>query len=808
MLKRSNYTNYRCICGSSDFQEIKKHGIELEECLSCGIIQQITLPFITEKQYHGYYKNKYPPTQEQYVNKEYKTIKKPASFENKGQEKLNAYDHDRRLADLRCGEYGLDKNYKGEILDVGCGSGALVDECRDRGINAYGCEISKYSYAQRDDFIYRERLEKVYFPTDNFDIVTCHDVIEHTLRPGEFAKELFRITNQQGICIIDIPNFFHESGVHHWKAIEHVWYFTNDQLRKLLEDVGFVVNEVRHPIPSKTVFYLSKPIQKRPTILVPPGMGDSYWSMVKMQSFLREEKIDMPDICIGAGRERKYDGHIRAVPFLKLFPFVNATGGHISIKDIKKGNKIWKEAYAERGRTVFRDIFDHDYMLSFNGHIRWGFQLEDIDPQYECNWHPPMFVSLEQEKYKKQCMEKYGKYICIYLPLYGHYSKWLDEFSLEDIIKSINKLTSKCKLMPVLVGAQWDADDKTLTKSKGSIDNLIDLTGKTDVQEVLGCLSGSQLVFGFPSGLTFTSTVMRKKTLIVWNDFYEIGIPGNKFYRYCCPPDTWEEQYFAMNTATMTVDNVAMAANDIISGRKPNLFWPKSSTIKKINTKKRAMARATPPKKLCPITILCILKTGDGFSLEYVEKLKLGIERNTTVPYEFVCLTDKNIPLEICESIKLKHDLRRGWSKIEMFRPGLFKTKHILFFALDTVITGNIDGLLAERDDFIALKPWHLKNKLSGLFAPGMMLWKNGGTYSFIYDQFKREQFGSEMEYIADCVKAGNYSIPYFQDQDNGIYSYKRHCRAGLPQNANIVCFLNRPKPHDVEAPWIKDHWI
>ena len=790
----------RCICGNKNKKPykrdstvsvsnegiLKKKDIKLVSCNGCGIIRQTGTAIKTQKQYNKYYEG-YPPTKKIYTKKTYK--------------------HDRRVAGIRCESYKIPtaKTEGIEILDVGSGSGAFVDECRSRGLKSFGCELGKYHYEEDGSYIYRKGLLDIHFPTDHFDIVTCHDVVEHVLDPVKFIKEMFRITKQNGRCIIDFPNFFNEKGNHHWKDSEHVWFFTEGQLANLLKNIGFIVDSIKNPLKTRSVFYATRPTQKRVKILVPPGMGDSYWSIVKMQSFLKSEGIDMPDICIAAGKDKKYNGHVRAVPFLQMFPFVNAAGGHIAMKQMENGKKIWNEAYSERGRTVFRDIYDHDYMLSYNGHIRWGVQLEDVDPQYECDWHPPMFVSLDQENFKNNCIKQYGKYFCIYLPLYGHYVKWLEEFSLDNLIKAINKISKENDAIPVLVGAQWDAEDKKLSAAKGKIKKLVDLTGKTDMQQLFGCLRGSELVFGFPSGLTIMSAAIRCKTLMVWNDFYEIGVHGNKFYRYVCPPDTWNKNYFAMNTATMTVNNVAKAANDIISDRKPTLFWPERGNGKIIYGQRKNQVKRKYEAE--PITILCIHKTGDGFNLQYVEKLKRGIERNTTVPYKFVCLTDKNIPLGICESIILKDNLIKG-SMVEMFRSGLVTSKHIIYFSLDTIITGNIDRLLIQRDDFIALKPWHLQNKLLGLFAPGMMLWKNGGTYSFIYDQFKKEESGNEIEYITNSVRSINNAIPYFQDSHNGIYSYKRHCRSGLPKDARVICFLNRPKPHDIEASWLEEHWI
>jgi len=557
----------KCICGSKQRVSVSKpdgvivdnqgisqaKNLSLVKCENCGLIRQANPVFTNNNQYAEYYNTEYPPNKQDYIKKD--------------------YAHDLSVAKMRCGAYELTQ---GNLLDVGSGSGAFVDECRLRGLEAYGCEIANYAYAKNDKFIYHDQLENIHFPTDNFNIITCHDVLEHVFSPDKFIAEMFRITKQNGYCIIEIPDFFSQDGKHHWKDIEHLWFFNRKQVIVLAKKSGFEIEKINNPIPGKIVVWLKKPKQSRVKILVPPGIGDSYWSIVKMKSFLKREGLGLPDIFIGAGRNKndKYHGHIRSVPFLRLFPFIHATGGYVPMKKMIGGQAIWKEAYAEQGRTVFKDIFGYDYLLSYNGHIRWGKRLEDIDPQYKCNWQPPMFVSLEQENYRKECLEKYGKYICFYLPFYGHYREWLKEFNISKIITTINKMTTDGHVQPVLVGAPWDADNKKLTEAKKNIRGLIDLTGKTTVDQVFGCLKGSQLVFGFPSGLTIMSAVLNCKTLLAWNDYFEIGVKGNRFYQYSCPPDVWSKNYFAMNTKTMNVDNVVAAALSIMGNKSPRTCWP------------------------------------------------------------------------------------------------------------------------------------------------------------------------------------------------------------------------------------------
>lgn len=807
-----------CICGSKQYREFnrpngvlvdtkgqsQKTEIMLAECQGCGIVYQVNLPFSTEEQYTNYYRTQYPPVTAVYTKK--------------------TYDLDRNVARLRCDAY---KIKQGRILDAGSGSGAFVDECRNRGAEAYGCEISRYAYAKNDDFIYRDRLEDIHFPTDHFDIVTCHDVLEHVLAPIKFVAEMFRITKQQGQCIIDIPDFFGNAGMHHWKDVEHIWFFTTEQLKKVLTDSGFVVKSVKHPIEAKTVFYLEKPEQNRPTILMPPGMGDAYWSIIKLQAFLKHKNLGLPDILIAANRDTKWEGHKRSFPFLEMFPFLKSTGKNIKTNNDPKKRRIWKEAYSQKKRTVFteKSILGCDYFLAYNGHLRVGERMEDIDPHLHTNWHPPMFVSLEQERFRKECIKEYGKYIVFYFPFYGTFQHWTKEFSIDDIIKFVNHLIKHTGYTPIFTGAKWDADEianKGLQEVMAKIPGKVDLTGKTSVEQLFGLLRGSELVVGYPSGLTIMSAVLRKKTLTIWNDHY-----NNDFAWHSCPPDVKEQTYFIDFTGDITPTNLAEKAIKIVTGGKlTKLIFRKRSarTITRKATEQdwEATLNRFSQKNIVPsardistdqpqITIMCVLKSGDGFNISYVERLRNMIKRNTNIPYRFICLTDMNINPDICESIRLEHNYNNCWAKIEMFKDDIVHSERIIYLSLATVITSNIDEILMAGHDFVALRPWNRANKRNGFCASGIMAWKNGGIYSFLYNQFRINDIGKypqgDQEYISKALTASNKQPVFYQDITPGIYSYKRECRNGLPENAKIVCFHGQPKPHQVTDSWVKEHW-
>ena len=96
------------------------------------------------------------------------------------------------------------------------------------------------------------------FLDGEFNCVTMHDVLEHVIDPLKELKEIHRILTDSGVLILDMPNFWVESGKHHWRPIQHLWLFEEPQLLKLLEQLGFKLVGRDDPIPGKYVLYLKR----------------------------------------------------------------------------------------------------------------------------------------------------------------------------------------------------------------------------------------------------------------------------------------------------------------------------------------------------------------------------------------------------------------------------------------------------------------------------------------------------------------------------------------------------------------------
>lgn len=132
------------------------------------------------------------------------------------------------------------------------------------------------------------------------------------------------------------------------------------------------------------------------------------------------------------------------------------------------------------------------------------------------------------------------------------------------------------------------------------------------------------------------------------------------------------------------------------------------------------------------ITVACVLRHGGkvGYNAEWVVKLRNSVARNLAQPHRFVCLSDCAVD---CERIPLINSGPGFWSKLELFRPGLFNTP-VLYIDLDTVICGNLDHIVSQIKDqsFVML---HETDK--NVTSSAVMWWN--GDYSDLYTQWAAE---------------------------------------------------------------------
>ncbi|TWE11449.1 methyltransferase family protein [Rudaeicoccus suwonensis] len=96
----------------------------------------------------------------------------------------------------------------GRLLDVGCGTGGLVETALARGIDTYGVDADAESLvlASRSGpgRLCQGRLPQLPFADGSFETVTANFVINHVRQPRSAATELARITAPGGRVVATI----------------------------------------------------------------------------------------------------------------------------------------------------------------------------------------------------------------------------------------------------------------------------------------------------------------------------------------------------------------------------------------------------------------------------------------------------------------------------------------------------------------------------------------------------------------------------------------------------------------------------
>lgn len=508
----------RCVCGSTGTSATMRqlHGLAVLECVDCGILRQDVR--MSPKQYGEWYEKQYH---------------------------AGVYSHsseqDTRASVFRLSRYGLPRGTK--LLDVGAGTGHFVNIARrEFGLNAWGQDLAKQSESEH---IYVGPLETIGFPTASFEIVTVHDVLEHVPEPLAFLKEIRRILMDGGRLFVDFPRFHSEHGLHHWKPVEHLWLWTEDQLCAVLKQAGFQVEDSYYPIPSKFTVWAGVPKRPRPTIMVPSGIGDAYWVMVKLRGFLREKGITTePTIVV-----QDSGGPKRTQPYIRNLPMVH-DGGY---KWMPTGSPIFHEAYMQDARTVFEKPFaDVDWFMAYNGVTRAGKSLYEADPQYTPEWRPQLHVSKEAMAFRRE-LEKDGPYCLAYFAEAGMYRRWLSQYQPNTIAATLKKINREFGVRIVFIGAEWDLNliGQDIAKMGAADPDWVDLIGKTSFDQMLGAIDGAWGVFGFPAGNTILAAVRNVPTVLVWNEYFKAP-----FWTNCCPPDS---PYVAVDSNGLQPDDVVGA---------------------------------------------------------------------------------------------------------------------------------------------------------------------------------------------------------------------------------------------------------
>lgn len=143
----------------------------------------------------------------------------------------------------------------GKLLDVGCALGDFLIEAKARGWDkAEGIEISHYAAkiaTKRGIKATEGTLTGNSYAEKSFDIITFQDVIEHLPNPLKELRTTYKILKSGGFVFLvtpDVGSFWAKMlGPlwYHYKPYEHLIYFSEKNMKRALEEVGFENIDIR-----------------------------------------------------------------------------------------------------------------------------------------------------------------------------------------------------------------------------------------------------------------------------------------------------------------------------------------------------------------------------------------------------------------------------------------------------------------------------------------------------------------------------------------------------------------------------------
>ena len=227
--------------------------------------------------------------------------------------------------------------------------------------------------------------------------------------------------------------------------------------------------------------------------------------------------------------------------------------------------------------------------------------------------------------------------------------------------------------------------------------------------------------------------------------------------------------------------------------------------------------------------IVCV-KWGNKYISQYANVLYNMVKRNTTVPYEFHCITDdpKGLDPHI-KTIKLPNDpwIKSWWSKLWMFSKDFPLQGNILFFDLDVIVFKNIDELFNYNPDKFMIirdfnrcrvKDWKQSNS-------SVMRWKPG-TMNYLWDEFVQNPSRVMQNNHGDqdwIMRRGHQDINHWPDE--WIRSYKwemvgfkntkirkgvKHIfqqPARITEQNKVAVFHGEPKPFNCGDDFVVENW-
>lgn len=135
---------------------------------------------------------------------------------------------------------------KGKLLDVGCGSGNMLNLAKQLGWDVTGLEIDtnavKAARGQALNVIEGD-FRKLQQFTSKFECIICSHVLEHVHLPLELLALLLKALKPQGVLLLSLPNsksYVRKQFGRNWRGLEAPRHVAIPTLENLIEYLNYL----------------------------------------------------------------------------------------------------------------------------------------------------------------------------------------------------------------------------------------------------------------------------------------------------------------------------------------------------------------------------------------------------------------------------------------------------------------------------------------------------------------------------------------------------------------------------------------
>lgn len=139
---------------------------------------------------------------------------------------------------------------KGQILDIGCGTGAFLNNMQQAGWSITGLEPDDNAVKIANSLynLSPKTPEELFIlPANSFDAITMWHVLEHVHQLHEYIEQLKNLIKSDGVIFIAVPNYqSFDAEVYgaHWAAYDvprHLYHFSPKSMEKLVSLHGLKI---------------------------------------------------------------------------------------------------------------------------------------------------------------------------------------------------------------------------------------------------------------------------------------------------------------------------------------------------------------------------------------------------------------------------------------------------------------------------------------------------------------------------------------------------------------------------------------